>query len=659
MAIAALQKILIVAHKSQQALLLDSLQSQGFLHICPAQQSALEQDFAEFTQPQASQSRAELLRSRLAECINFLQPHAPKPASLRERLTPRAPLPAEQYEKTVRQSDTDQLLRDAQQLRDRLAKLDASAEKLAQRLLILEPWQDLDAPIETLGSSQRSVVSAGMIPDNRDWNELEAELASAGVAIQNIKATQDLHYCILAYAQSSSEQARHAIHKIDFEPASFEALTGKPAEILADTRKELIQIDNQRREALENVSQLAKKVETFGLLHDHFQNLSTRDQIISQALGTPSSCFLEGWICTGDWAKLQAVVAKFSACMVEKIDPAPDEDAPVHLQNNKAFRPFEVITSLYGMPGKKDLDPTPYLAPFFAVFFGLCLTDAGYGLILLIGSLIGLKLLGKGAAKLMTVLAIGGGMAIILGAITNGYCGDGIDKLGWLWLINMRDYLVSHFGFDPMKSPMTFFALAVALGYFQLMFGLVIALVHNLRRKDFIAALGDQVTWLCLLNGILLMTLAKVGMFIPSQLAPAFKMLAIVAALGLVVGSQRQGGIGERLGMGFYNLFSAIFYLGDILSYLRLMALGLVTAGIAMAVNVIAGIAWEIPYVGILAAIIILIGGHLVNLLLSTLSAFVHTLRLQYVEFFPKFFEGGGMEFSAFARKWKYTKIDS
>ena len=111
--------------------------------------------------------------------------------------------------------------------------------------------------------------------------------------------------------------------------------------------------------------------------------------------------------------------------------------------------------------------------------------------------------------------------------------------------------------------------------------------------------------------------------------------------------------------MGFYNLFSSIFYLGDVLSYLRLMALGLVTAGIAMAVNVIAGIAWKIPILGIVAAVIVLIIGHLVNLLLSSLSAFVHTLRLQYVEFFPKFFVGGGAEFRPFARIWKYTQVES
>ncbi len=658
MAIAALQKILIVAHKSQQSVLLDRLQSEGFVHICPAEQSPLRKDFAELPRTQAAGRNSELLRSRLAESINFLQPHAPRPTTLREKLTPRAALPIAKYEQTVRQSNTDELLDDAQQLRERMSKIDARSEKLSQRFLVLDPWQGLDAPIESIGPSQRSVILAGMVPNNRDWDELKAELSEAGIAIDTVKQTQDLHYCILGYAQSAAELARHAIHKIDFEPASFEGLTGKPAQILAQTRKELGQLDEQRQELLEQVSKLAKRVETFGVLHDHFQNLASRDQMVSQALATASSCFLEGWIRKGDWDKLEAVVAEFSACMVEKIDPAPDEEAPVNLQNNRAFRPFEVITSLYGMPGKKDLDPTPYLAPFFAIFFGLCLTDAGYGLILLIGSLIGIKLLGRGAAKLMTVLAIGGGMAIILGAITNGYFGDGVDKLGWLWLINMRDYLVSNFGFDPMKSPMTFFALAVVLGYCQLMFGLLIALVHNLKRKDFVAALGDQITWLCLLNGILIMALAKTGT-LPSHLAPLFKIVAIAGALGLVFGSQREGGIGERLGMGFYNLFSAIFYLGDVLSYLRLMALGLVTAGIAMAVNVIAGIVWEIPIAGIVLAIVVLLIGHTVNLLLSSLSAFVHTLRLQYVEFFPKFFDGGGREFSPFARQWKYTKIDS
>ena len=656
MAIATLQKILIVGHKSQQSALLDRLQSEGFVHICPAEQSPLQQEFAQLEQAQVPQSQAELHRSRLAECIRFLQPHVQRPKSLRERLTPRSSVAVEQVEETLRQSNAEELLRNAQDLRKRLTQIDSQIDQLQQRLSTILPWARLDAAVENLTQSKYSVVAAGMITDEHGWEGLAGRLKDAGVAIELINH-EVWYYCMVAYASVSAAEARQALHEVDFEPANFDGLSGTPADIIKNTKDELAGLTLERNEALVQAVELARQVETFGILHDHFQNLANRDRIIAQALATQSSFFLEGWIRSGEWDKLTTVVGEFSACMIEKVAPAQGEDAPVDLQNIRAVRPFEVITSLYGMPGEKDLDPTPYLAPFFAIFFGLCLTDAGYGLVLMIASLVGIKLLGKGPAKLLWVLAIGGGSAVILGAITNGYFGDAPDKLGWPWLIATRDYLLQ-FGFNPMKSPMVFFALAVILGYFQLIFGLAIALVHNLKQKEFLAALCDQITWLVLLNGILTVILAKTSM-LPAALAPPCTILVLIAAVGIVLGSQREGGLGERLGMGFYNLFSAIFYLGDVLSYLRLMALGLVTAGIAMAVNVIAGIAWEIPIAGVVLAIIVLIVGHLVNLLLSSLSAFVHTLRLQYVEFFPKFFTGGGAEFRPFAKKWKYAKVDS
>jgi len=655
MAIAHLQKILIVGHKSQQSALLDRLQSEGFVHICPAEQSVMQEEFDQGQTTGAGQNQAELLRTRLAECIRFLGPHVQRPTSLRERLTPRSGLAMEQIEKTVQQSNADELLRVGQDLRKKLTQIDTQIDQLQQRLCTIQPWAKLDASVENLRQSKHSVVMAGMVPDEHGWEELVGRLKDANVAIELIN--EDVwYYCLVAYAQVSATEARQVLHEVDFEPANFEGLTGRPAEIIENTKNELDQLSLQKDETLSDVAELAQKVQTFGVLHDHFQNLANRDQIITQALATKSSFFVEGWIRSGDWDKLKTVVRKFGACMVEKTTPAQGEEAPVDLQNVGPIRPFEVITSLYGMPGKKDVDPTPFLAPFFALFFGLCLTDAGYGLVLLIGSLIGIKLLGRKAAKLLGVLAIGGGAAIILGAITSGYFGNAPEALGWPWLINLRDYLLQ-FGFDPFEKPMTFFILAVALGYGQILAGLLIALIHNLKQKDIVAALCDQVTWLVLLNSLVVIGLAKSGMLPIWSVRVCFWLL-LAAAVGIVSGSQRKGGCGERLGMGFYNLFSAIFYLGDVLSYLRLMALGMVTAGIAMAVNVIAGIAWTIPIIGIAVAIAILIGGHLVNLALSTLSAFVHTLRLQYVEFFPKFFVGGGKEFRPFARVWQYTKVE-
>jgi V/A-type H+-transporting ATPase subunit I len=204
---------------------------------------------------------------------------------------------------------------------------------------------------------------------------------------------------------------------------------------------------------------------------------------------------------------------------------------------------------------------------------------------------------------------------------------------------------------------MYFFAAALGLGYFQIMTGLVIALAHNIKQRDYASAVFNQLTWLVMLNSVVILGASKGG-FVPAHIGSIFGKVAIAPAIMILLFSHRQGGWGARLGMGAYNVFSSIFYLGDVLSYLRLMALGMVGAGLAMAINVIAGISLKIPYgIGILVMILVLVGGHLFNLILAILSAFVHTLRLQYVEFFPKFLIGGGKNFEPLSKEYKHIYI--
>jgi V/A-type H+-transporting ATPase subunit I len=185
---------------------------------------------------------------------------------------------------------------------------------------------------------------------------------------------------------------------------------------------------------------------------------------------------------------------------------------------------------------------------------------------------------------------------------------------------------------------------------------LTVGFIHGLRRKDILSAVFDYLVWLVMLNSLVLFMAAKFGI-LPASLGAIFGYTALVPAIGILLFSERQGGIGARLGMGLYNLFSTIFYMGDVLSYLRLMALGMVTAGLAMAINVITEIAGQIPYIGIPAMILVFVGGHLFNLAINALGAFVHTLRLQYVEFFPKFLVGGGRSFEPLSKKYKHIYL--
>jgi V/A-type H+-transporting ATPase subunit I len=305
------------------------------------------------------------------------------------------------------------------------------------------------------------------------------------------------------------------------------------------------------------------------------------------------------------------------------------------------------------MPEYSNVDPTIFLAPFFALFFALCLTDAAYGLIM-IGFIAWLTKKMQGDKKMMRMFIMCSAATVVAGALTGGWFGDAVQQ----FLPGLNPLRAKVMLFDPLENPMVFFKLSLALGYFQVIFGICVALAHNLKQRQYVAAVFDQVTWLVMLNSLVLLGLAKAKV-LPSGLAGVFGLLAAIPALTIFLGSEREGGWGQRLGMGGYNLFSTVFFVGDILSYARLMALGMVTAGFGMAINVIVKMVAEIPIpvLGVVLAAIIFIGGHMFNLGMSMLSAFVHTLRLQFVEFFPKFFVGGGREFVPLAKKYKHIYI--
>jgi len=651
MAIAKMAKIIIASHRTQASELLEELQRGGICHILNAEEAILSRDFPELSASAERPKDIETLVNRLEKGIAFLKSYATAQKGLSGVLSPRTVIDERSYNKVVSDRQILKIIDKSEHLEASMEKTKSEIENLQATLVMLRPWASLKTPVEEIGRLRKAACWAGLIP-NQQFEQTREKLSESGAAIQQIGTGISKSACLIVALKENAEEIQKLLRSAEFEPVSFEPMTGTVAKLIGEYNEKLQESQKQLQTQTENAAKLSENLLNLEILYDHYKNLLNREQTRDTAPATEHTVLLEGWVKKKDYARLEKLVSGFEASSLHKIEPAEDEEIPVEIENKGAIKPFEVITRLYGMPKHFEVDPTVFLAPFFALFFGLCLTDAGYGLVIIALMIFLIKKM-QGDKKLLWMLGICAAATVVTGALTGGWFGDAIQK----FIPALGPVRAGLMWFDPLEKPMMFFILALALGYFQIMFGLGIAFGHNLKQMNYIAAVCDQLTWLVMLNSIVLFGASKSGL-IPAGLGTFCGYLALLPAALILLFSEREGSWAGRIGMGAYNLFSAIFYVGDVLSYLRLMALGMVTAGLAMAINVIAEIAGDVPYgIGIVLMVLVFAGGHAFNLAINALGAFVHTLRLQYVEFFPKFIAGGGKLFEPLSKEYKHIYI--
>ncbi len=470
--------------------------------------------------------------------------------------------------------------------------------------------------------------------------------------------TQDI-YAALIYSRSIEAEIREVCAKHGFSPVEVPAtLTGTAEEEKERFAGMISALEAKEAELDERLNALAEEnVPTVQKLSDYYNSLSARYNGTAMSDETDSVMLTRFWLPAKSADDIRAKIEAISTD-VELVlsDPAPDEEPPSLLTNGNTVRPFNILTELYSSPKYRGIDPTPLLAPFFWIFFGMCLGDAGYGIVvfgLILFVFKKYKKIAPGVKDFITLFLFCSVSTFIYGVISGSFFGNFIDAF-LPPLIPMKNALML---VDPMTNPMQVLGISLLLGVIHLMFGLLVAAYDMLRNGEIIDAIGDKISWFFFIVGLCLYGVGLGGMLPPHFVQIGGAMAIIGAVIIFIYAGKGEPNYAKKVINGFLALYGSTSYLGDILSYSRLLALGFGSAVIGMVINLLGGLAAEIPYVGWLVAITVVIGGHIFSIAINILGSFVHPLRLQYVEFFGKFYSGGGEPFTPLTLSQEYVNV--
>ena len=518
-------------------------------------------------------------------------------------------------------------------------------EELERRKKELLPFLTLEIPFSALKPTFSTRFLFLKWKEKDDGGIKEGISALPLTCLELIGKEGSVLYYLLIYHFSEEEKLQELLKNLPVEEFSPPEGDRIPQEELNDLEKQLKEEEKEERKIMEKIEKLLQKERSLKIIYDYFTFLLNKEYAHEETLESKSTFLLIGWVKREELKKLENLIkTKFPSFYLTSLPLEEGEEPPVSLKNPIFFKPFEAITRLYSLPRYGEVDPSPFLAPFFAAFFGLCLTDAGYGIIMVILSLFLLKKLSVGK-EIIGVLLFGGLSAIFWGAITGG------------WFAIPMEYLPSFLKkeglikFVPLENLMFFFTLALSLGIAHILVGIGIEFFDKLRKGKILEGIGENFSWLVMIPGLILYFMGRGS---PIGLLGLKLMFCGFLLSFTSVFRQRNPLLGFLIIPGGI-LWKFKDFVGNVLSYSRLMALGLATGVIGMVVNTIAGIAKQIPFLGFPLMGLILICGHLFNLAINGLGAFVHTARLQFVEFFPYFFEGGGKPFTPLALEGKYT----
>ena len=655
--IVAMKRLSLVALKSDQDRILKALQECGTVQIL----KIADGDAAD---PEADAINARI--QRLSESIGAVKPYAKKPGFL-------TPQKREMTLDAIRGDvpKAESAAGEIEELLHTLTRLSAEREKAISTKAALEPWIRLPVPMSSVRNTPRVHYFIGLCaskdqPRIDEQEYLEAEYYNETTTVPTILACQE----------KDTRIVQNFLKTIDWQDYVFPKMEGTPGQAIEALDARIAEIDDEAERTQQALEQHGDAIEVLQNAYDAETIDADRLSARSDLVYTASTFVLEGWMREDEVEKTeQSIRSVTDAYSFAYRDPEEGEEPPSVVKNNKFVTPFEEVQTLYSRPAYGTLDGTPYMTPFYILLFGLMLSDTGYGLLLMLGSVIYLKFkkptgMSKGIAK---VLFWGGISTVVWGVLTGSFFGiTRTPSSGGVF-----DVIAGFFDrigifpawIDPMQDSMLMLGLCFGLGVLHIVAGYLVGAIDRFGRGDWKGAIFDQISWVLITLGLVIGFLPAItGMAgKPLELPDLVTKIALgAAALGalfvvLFKGREKRNPL-KRLTSGLGGLYDVTGVLSDILSYARLFALGIATGVIGQVFNMLSNMLTGasnpvMKVVGSIGCIVLVILLHTFNVAINALGAFVHCARLQYVEFYGKFYDSGGKEFTPLSYQTKHVQV--
>ena len=672
MAVVEMQKISISAHRSNRKAILETLQK---LEVIQVVEADLDETGLRHKNTADARATFEKNADLADQALAILDKYVPEKQGMLSGLAGKELIDDASFDKVVEsQQDCMAVARKIVRNEKEISECSGNILKNENQKESLVPWMNLDVPMSFTGTD-KTAAFIGSVQGVCDEAQVYALIKEKTEGIEELSVTvlsseSDMTNIFVLCLKEAREKVESALRSLGFAkpPQAVLGVPKKVAEDLdRDTEKQKTEIERLKKE----IEEYAGSREDLRVVSDYYRTRAEKYRLLGTIPQTRKAFFIEGWVPAESAEAVAKLLTEKYGAVVDYEEKKEGETEPTLLRNNKFSRNYEPVLASYGLPQHGKVDPTTIMSFFYMFFFGMMLSDAGYGLLMVIGcgiALLKFPRMAQGMRKMLTMFFWCGVSTVFWGIMFGGFFGDVIDVVAKTFFGYTGDKIVKPLWFDPLTSPMRLLIWCMLFGIIHLFFGLGIKGYQYLKDGDIVGFVSDIIAWYAFLIGLILLLLptdlfaniAQMQFNFPPFVAPLAKGLAIGGMIVIVLMSGRANkNWGLRIALGAYDIYGVTSWLSDALSYSRLLALGLATGVIASVINTMAAMVGEGKgIIGLIIFFIIFIIGSVLNFAINLLGAYVHTNRLQYVEFFGKFYDGGGEPFEPFETKTKYIEFN-